>query len=326
MSVLAPTLQRFFTERLVRQRQASPATVASYRDSFRLLLGYVANKTGRPRAPSASKTSTPPSPAFLCHLEDDRHNRARSRNNRLAAIRALFHYAAVCHPEHAAVIARVLAIPQKRHDKTIVAFLTSDEADTLVAAPDPAAGKDDGTGPSSPSPSRPGCASPNSPASTAVTSLSAPGPTWHAQARAESSEPCRSPPTPSPCCAPGRANARTPRRPVVPDPHRPPAQPRRHRTTSHPPHHHRRPTCPSLHARAHPPRPAAHRRDGAAQAGVDVAVIALWLGHEDIRSTQVYLHADFAIKERALAPTAPNGAPPGRYRPSDPLLAFLESL
>lgn len=208
MSVLAPTLQGFFTERLVRQRQASPATVASYRDSLRLLLGFVADRTAK--APSAlgfddldAATIT----AFLCHLEDDRHNTARSRNNRLAAIRALFRYAALRHPEHAESIARVLAIPQKRHDKAIITFLTHTEAQALLAAPDRAAGKDAGTGPSSPSPSRPGCASPSSPASTAVTSPSAPGRTWPAPARAASSESCRSPPTPSPCCAPGHTNA-----------------------------------------------------------------------------------------------------------------------
>ena len=139
MSLLAPTLQRFFTERLVRQRQASPATIASYRDSLRLLVGFAAEHTGKPPSRLGSTISTPrSSPRFLTHLETDRHNTARTRNNRLAAIRALFRYAALRHPEHAELIARVLAIPQKRHDKTIVTFLTHTEAQALLAAPDPA--------------------------------------------------------------------------------------------------------------------------------------------------------------------------------------------
>jgi site-specific recombinase XerD len=116
MSVLAPTLQRFFTERLVRQRQASPATIASYRDSLRLLIGFAAAHTGRPPSRLGfDDLNAEVITAFLAHLETDRHNTARTRNNRLAAIRALFRYAALRHPEHAELIARVLAIPQNRH-------------------------------------------------------------------------------------------------------------------------------------------------------------------------------------------------------------------
>lgn len=85
--------------------------------------------------------------------------------------------------------------------------------------------------------------------------------------------------------------------------------------------------CPSLHDKQLTPHVLRHTTAMALlQAGVDVSVIALWLGHEDIRSTQIYLHADLAIKERALARTTPNGVKPGRYRPPDPLLAFLDSL
>ena len=138
MSVLAPTLQGFFTERLARQRQASPATVASYRDSLRLLVSFAADRTSK--APSAldfDDLDAEVITAFLTHLESDRHNTARTRNNRLAAIRALFGYAALRHPEHANLIARVLAIPQKRHDKAIVTFLTHDEAQALLNTPDP---------------------------------------------------------------------------------------------------------------------------------------------------------------------------------------------
>ena len=138
MSLLAPTLQGLFTERLVRQRQASPATVASYRDSLRLLLGFVAERTGKsPSALGFDDLDVATITAFLTQLETERANTARTRNNRLAAIRALFRYAALRHPEHAELIARVLAIPQKRHDKAIITFLTHTEAQALLAAPDP---------------------------------------------------------------------------------------------------------------------------------------------------------------------------------------------
>lgn len=138
MSLLAPSLQGFFTERLVRQRQASPATVASYRDSLRLLLGFVTERTGKsPSALGFDDLNAEMITAFLTHLESDRHNTARTRNNRLAAIRAFFRYAALRHPEHAESIARVLAIPQKRHDKAIITYLTHHEAQALLAAPDP---------------------------------------------------------------------------------------------------------------------------------------------------------------------------------------------
>ena len=121
MSLLAPTLQLFFGERMAKQRQASPATITSYRNTFRLLLGFVQNRTGK--APSTldwNDLDVEAISAFLDHLETDRHNSARSRNARLAAVRSLFRYAALRHPEHAQLIGQVLAIPQKRYDRTIV--------------------------------------------------------------------------------------------------------------------------------------------------------------------------------------------------------------
>ena len=137
MSRVAPTMQLFFTQRLAKQRQASPATVTSYRDTFRLLLRFVQADTGK--APSVmdwEDLGADVISAFLDHLEDDRHNSARTRNTRLAALRSLFHYAALRHPEHAQLIAQVLAIPQKRYDKTNVSFLEPAEIDALLAAPD----------------------------------------------------------------------------------------------------------------------------------------------------------------------------------------------
>jgi integrase/recombinase XerD len=137
MSALAPTMQAFFTERLIGQRQASPHTIAAYRDTVRLLLGFAQQRTGvQPHALDIEDLDAVLVTAFLDHLERDRGNGPRTRNARLAAIRSLYHYAALRHPEHAATIARVLAIPTKRHDRAIVSYLDEPEATALLAAPD----------------------------------------------------------------------------------------------------------------------------------------------------------------------------------------------
>ena len=137
MSVLAPTLQAFFTDRLVRQRQASPHTVAAYRDTLRLLLVFAAERRGiEPSKLDIDHLDAPLVGAFLDHLEHQRGNGVRTRNARLAAIRSLFRYLALRHPEHAAVIARVRAIPPKRFERNLVTFLTEAELDALLAAPD----------------------------------------------------------------------------------------------------------------------------------------------------------------------------------------------
>jgi site-specific recombinase XerD len=139
MSTLAPTLQAYFTDRLARQRQASPHTITAYRDTFKLLLGFAFTYTNK--APSrldvADLDATLIS-AFLDHLEHDRGNSVRTRNARLAAIHSLFRFAALHHPQDAAVIQRVLAIPPKRYDQTLITYLTPPEADALLAAPDQA--------------------------------------------------------------------------------------------------------------------------------------------------------------------------------------------
>src|ERR1700691_664632 len=125
MTALAPTLQAFFTDRLIRQRQASPHTLAAYRDTLRLLLVF-----------ASARQKREPSKLGIDHLEHQRENGVRTRNARLAAIRSLFRYAALRHPEHAAVIERVLAIPPKRFDRRLVTFLTEAALKALVAAPD----------------------------------------------------------------------------------------------------------------------------------------------------------------------------------------------
>ena len=138
MTLIAPTLQAFFTERLGRQRQASPRTIAAYRDAMRLLLTFVQQHAGKPPAMLDWEDLTADViSAFLNHLEDERGNSARTRNVRLTAIRSLFSFAALQHPEHALLIARVLDIPPKRFDKRIITFLTAEEGDALLAAPDP---------------------------------------------------------------------------------------------------------------------------------------------------------------------------------------------
>jgi site-specific recombinase XerD len=134
MSSLAPTLEAFFTQRLIDQRRCSPKTVASYRDAWRLLVNFTHRELSK--APSDLQVSDLDAPligAFLEYLERDRHNAVRTRNARLAAIHSLFTFAALRHPEHAAVIQRVLAIPAKRFDRALVSFLTVDEIDALLA-------------------------------------------------------------------------------------------------------------------------------------------------------------------------------------------------
>ena len=136
MTSLAPTLEAYFTDRLIRQRRVSPHTIASYRDTFRLLLAYINRTTGTP--PSRLEITDLDAArigAFLQHLEHERANTARTRNIRLAAIHSFFHYCALRHPEHAALTQRVLAIPRKRAEKRAVTFLTPVETQALLDAP-----------------------------------------------------------------------------------------------------------------------------------------------------------------------------------------------
>jgi integrase/recombinase XerD len=137
MTVLAPTLEAFFTGRLINEKGASAHTISAYRDTFRLLLAFTQQQTGTP--PSKLQIEDLDAPliaAFLDHLEHDRGNSPRTRNARLAAIHSMFRYAALKHPEHAGLIARVLSIPTKRYDRTIISHLTPEEVDALLAAPE----------------------------------------------------------------------------------------------------------------------------------------------------------------------------------------------
>jgi integrase/recombinase XerD len=137
MSLLAPTLQAWFTDRLMTQRNASPRTIAAYRDTLRLLLIFAQQQTGKdPCRLDFADLDAPLIGAFLNHLEQERGNSPRTRNARLAAIHSLFRYSALRHPEHAASIARVLEIPTKRHRQTVISYLERPEIDALLEAPD----------------------------------------------------------------------------------------------------------------------------------------------------------------------------------------------
>ena len=136
MSAIAPALQEYFTQRLISQRQASPHTVAAYRDCFRLLFAYMAQTSGKqPAELDFEDLDAGIISGFLTHLEKQRGVSVATRNARLVALRSWFAFAAHRHPEHAALIARVLAIPSKRRDRPLVSFLEPDEADALLKAP-----------------------------------------------------------------------------------------------------------------------------------------------------------------------------------------------
>lgn len=329
MSAIAPTLQAFFTDRLARQRRVSPRTVASYRDSIRLLVGFVHATTGK--APSTlgwDDLDEAVICAFLDHLETERHNGVRTRNLRLTAIRSLFSYAALRHPEHAAVIQRVLAIPAKRFERATISYLTDREAAALVDAPDPSRweGRRDkallalalqtglrvselvgldcgdvvlGTG------AHVRCEGKGrrQRAVPLTTPVQAALRVWLAERAGGPFDPL----------FPTRAGRRLSRDAVE------------RRVALHASAAAER--CPSLGTKKLHPHVLRHTcAMSLLQARVDTAVIALWLGHADMRSTDAYVHADLSIKERALALTTPASVPPGRYKPPDAVLAFLESL
>src|SRR5579859_6824058 len=137
MTLLAPTLQAWFTDRLITQKNASPRTIAAYRDTLRLLLAFAQQQTGKePCQLDFADLDAPLIGAFLNHLEQDRGNSPKTRNARLAAIHSLYRYAALRHPEHAATIARVIEIPTKRHQRTTISYLDRNEIDALLDAPD----------------------------------------------------------------------------------------------------------------------------------------------------------------------------------------------
>ncbi len=327
MSALAPTLQAFLTDRLIRQRQASPHTIAAYRDAYRLLVGYAAQTSRKPPARlDFDDLDAATISGFLTHLERDRGVGVATRNARLTAIRSLFTFAAPRHPEHAALIARVLAIPAKRGDRTLVSFLTRTEVEALLAAP----GRASWTGRRDHAlltfDVQTGLRVSELAGSRCADLALGRGPHVRVTGKGRKQ---RVTPLTSHTVAVLRAwlgeRGGTPADPVFPGPAgRPLSRDAIRKLVVKYAH---AADCPSLTAKQVGVHTLRHTcAMNLLHSGVDLATIALWLGHEDLRTVQVYLHADLALKERALARTTPPHTSPGRYHPPDPLLAYLESL
>jgi site-specific recombinase XerD len=323
-------LEGFFTDRLIRQRRASPHTIAAYRDTFRLLFGFAEQQLGKqPSAIEIKELDAPLIGAFLDHLEKCRGNGARTRNARLAAIHSFFRYAALHEPGHAAVIQRVLAIPSKRYLRKLVGFLTRVEIDALLAAPDRSrwAGRRDyallllavqtglrvselvglrrrdvvlGVGAHIRCDGK-GRKERCTPLRKETVKVMR---DW---LRESADDPC-GPLFPS---ARGRPLSRDGVEYLL----------AKHVTAA-------RGTCASLRKKRVSPHVLRHSTAMDLLAhGVDHSVIALWLGHESADTTQIDLAADLALKQKALAKSGPLKARAGsRFRPDDRLLAFLKGL
>jgi site-specific recombinase XerD len=328
-ATLAVLLECFFTQRLMNQRQASPHTISSYRDTFRLLLRFAQQRLHKsPARLSFEEIDAPLIAAFLDDLEKGRGITVRSRNLRLTAIRSFFHYAAYEEPSHAAQIQRVLAIPGKRHTRALVHFLSRPEIDALLAAPDQETwfGRRDhalilvavqtglrlseltslqrhdlvlGTG------AHVRCVGKGRKerctplTKTTVAVLNA----WLREPPKRNTEML------FPNAIGGRLSSDS-----VAD------LLSKHVALACK-------SCPSLRKKHVTPHVLRHSMAmGLLQSGVDRAVIALWLGHESVETTQIYLEANLAMKEEILTRTTPPGGMPGRYRPGDELLAFLQNL
>jgi integrase/recombinase XerD len=329
MTTLAPSLQAYFTDRLIGQRAASPNTIAAYKLTFQLLLTFAAKRTGiTPNKLDISDLDAPLIAAFLEHLERNRGNSVATRNHRLAAIHSLFGYLALHHPDHGGAIQRVLAIPAKRTERNLLTYLTEPEVDALLTACDLT--------------TRTGRRDHALFALTIQTGLRISelagltradvtlgvGANVHTLGKGRKER--RTPLVPATRAVLTAWLKETPAGPT--DPLFPTITGRRlsrdaiERRLAH----HIRlaaDACPSLRGKrvtTHTLRHTAAMR--LLLAGNDVTVIALWLGHEQIATTNIYLHADMSHKQQAIDRTKPLAIQPGRYRPPEPLLAFLDSL
>jgi integrase/recombinase XerD len=326
---LQSLLQSFFTDRLLRQRQASPHTIAGYRDSFRLLLQFAKQRLGKMPSTLTIEDLDPPFlGVFLEHLEKVRKNTARTRNARLAAIHSFFRYVALEEPAHALHCQRVLAMPNKRHERRPIEFLNREEMDALLAVPNLSTwvGRRDRT--------LLLVAVQTGLRVSELVGLNCQDVVLGTGAHVR-------------CLGKGRKQRCTPLRPETTrtmaawlrERHGQPEQPvfpsirggrlsrdaierliAKYTNVA-------QQTCPSLKRKKVSPHVLRHAAAmDLLQHGVDRTVIALWLGHESVETTQMYLHADMRLKEKALSRTTPLGVKLGRYRPDDKLLAFLESL
>lgn len=328
-ATLAVLLERFFTQRLMSQRHVSPHTISSYRDTFRLLLAFTQQRLHKPPSRLAlEEIDAPLIGAFLDDLETSRGNAVRSRNLRLTAIRSFFHYAAYEAPTHAAQIQRVLAMPSKRYARRLVTFLTRPEINALLAAPDQRTwgGRRDHAFML--------LAVQTGLRVSEMTGLQRPdvslGPGAHVR-----------------CVGKGRKERCTPlTKQTVAVLHAWMREPARRQTETLFPNarggrlsadgvHYllakhtavARHACPSLAHKRVTPHVLRHTAAmELLQTKVDPSVIALWLGHESVETTQIYLDANLALKEEILAKITPINGHPGRYQADDHLLAFLNGL
>lgn len=325
----AGVLTRFFTQRLIQQRHASPHTVSSYRDTFRLLLRFAKTRTeNEPSSLRWQEIDAPLISAFLDHLQEHRGITARSRNLRLTAIRSLFQYAAFELPEHAEQIQRVLAIPRKRCTHRQVSYLTRPEVDAILAAPD----LDSWSG-------RRDHAWLVLAVQTGLRLSELTGLTpkdidldigAHVRVIGKGRKE-RCTPLTKQTAAVLQAWMREPERgeAQVVFPNRGGGRLSSDGVQYLLAQHVRaaRETCPSLLDKRVTPHVLRHTAAmSLLQAGVDTTVIAMWLGHESIETTHVYLEADLELKRRMLAKTTPHSATPSIYKPDDALLTFLKNL
>jgi len=322
-------LQAYFTQRLMHECNASPHTIANYRDTFRLLIGFAYRHLKKPPTALAMQDLDA---AFVCrfldHLEKDRGVSARSRNVRLAAIHSFFHYVALQEPALGALAQRVLAIKSKRHIKRPIDFLTRKEAEALLAAPDQQtwSGRRDHallllalqTGLRLSEIIGLCCQDIVLEAGAHVRCVGKGRKSRCVPLRKETVTTLRAwlrerNPQPGEALFPnvrGKSLSRDGVQYLL----------AKHLALA-------RPQCPSLKNKRVTPHVLRHSTAmDLLQCGVDRSVIALWLGHERMDTTQIYLHASLELKEKALAKTEPFYGRPPRYRPPDQLMAFLQSL
>lgn len=331
MSTFTVTLQSFFTTFLVGQKAVSQHTIAAYRDAFRMLLLHLHETTGTtPDTVEFTDVNAEVVTAFLTYLETVRMNTIRTRNARLAALRAFFAYAAYLHPEHADVIAQVLAIKPKKTNTTLLTYLTEPEADALLRAPDQTTltGRRD---------------------HAIILVFLTTGLRVSELAALTQQDLQLNKPAYLLCHGKGRKDRITPlnkltalvlrewvERSAGGQPEDPVFTAQgstraigRDAIATRLRVHCAAATvfCPSLEGKIVTPHTLRHTTAmRMLDAGIDIATIALWLGHESTQATQAYLHADLGMKERAMSRIAPLGTKGPRFIPKGQMLAFLESL
>jgi site-specific recombinase XerD len=322
-------LQNFFSKRLIAQRQASPRTVASYRDTFRLFLRYAQDRKKKPASTlTLADLDAPLILGFLDHLERERHNTARTRNARLSALRSFLHYTALYDPATLPVIQRSLAIPTKRFDRPLVGFLSREEMEAILAAPERStwSGHRDhvlfatmyntGARVSEIVTLKVGDAILDQTASVRL----------HGKGRKERAVPLWKSTAKRLKEWLPRLEGRTDTL-LFPNAYGQPL------TRSGVENRLRAAVaaaairCPSLRKRQISPHVLRHTTAmHLLQSGVDLSVIALWLGHENQQTTHLYIEADLAMKERALKKLQSPPSKTFRFRPTDRLLTFLDTL